>query len=263
MRQTEIKFKRRSREEEVMRGVVMTIVREACETAQLREVLWREDDDDILREILATRTDVSDIVDECDKVLKIGNIDSDSVTSLSLEDIDKKEVPQNVAGLVRMFDRKEIGRNVPNQKSILSFTGFRIRGPDSVPSENGSEISKSKSISKLIPNRKTKRGLQRRNSTQGGEGGHILRPVSKNSGTKRKREKENSDLNGCTGTPTGNSKYFAADELVCRKRARSIQPTIEKYVSKIERRTLIGRGSDTADVPANEVGVVNPSNKQI
>ena len=59
----------------------------------------------------------------------------------------------------------------------------------------------------------------------------------------------------------GNSKYLAA-ELVCRKRARAIQPTIEQCIRKIETRTVIGRRWNTADNPANEGGVGNPSSKQ-
>ena len=84
--------------------------------------------------------------------------------------------------------------------------------------------------------------------------------MSQNSGSKRKREKEN--VNGCTGTLMCNSKYLAAEELVCRKRARVIQPTIEQYVRKFESGTLIGGRSDTADKSANGVGADNPFDKQ-
>ena len=188
---------------------------------------------------------------------------------------DKKEMPWNVAGLVKMFnldvvnggqkvikgvkekgvstnDRKIIGSNV--QRSVLSFTGFGMKGADSVRSGKVNDISKSKSNSNST--RKTSRGQRRIISTPKREGAQIFG----NSGSKRKREKES--VNECTGTLMGNSKYLAAEELVCRKRARVIQPTIEQYVRKFESGTLIGGRSDTADNSANRMGVVNPFDKQ-
>ena len=58
-----------------------------------------------------------------------------------------------------------------------------------------------------------------------------------------------------------NSKYLAAGEFVCRKRARVIQPTIEQFVRKFESGTLIGGGSDTADNSANGERADNPFDK--
>ena len=98
LRQTEIQFERRSIEEVFVRRLVVDMVTEAWDTAKLREELWREEDNEMLgeivtesnvTEILSTRTVKSD--DECDRVPEISNVDSDSVM-LDHDEIDKDTV---------------------------------------------------------------------------------------------------------------------------------------------------------------------------